>query len=407
MQGEFSLSQYLAVLRRRWHVVVAAVGITLLAAIGFSLLQPVSYEAKVVLAAQAPKYAWRLDASFQTVVEDLRLDRRSDFTVLLSDKILGQRLAEKVIARMGETLPGDLRDAKKLRRTVKISNGQGRLLYLTARGRTPQLAQALADAWVAVWIEETDARYGQGADKAKFEAELAQAQARFDAADQAWRAFQARTGQMMELGGELTTLQDGTLAAGLPLLQQRLVLNNSDLAEYQLALARVRLLAEQARAAQEKGAPFGDLPLEVLSTPLLLERGQLTRARVDALAGDYAKLLAALANEEKSLTETLARLRTETDAIQTEMADQFQERSRILREYGLSEEAMRALRRKVTEILIQQDVTGAPLIVLDPANLPTEKATPDWIVNLGLACVLGLLAGLALALGREFVRERV
>jgi uncharacterized protein involved in exopolysaccharide biosynthesis len=327
--------------------------------------------------------------------------------VLLSDKILGQRLAEKVIARMGETLPGDLRDAKKLRRTVKISNGQGRLLYLTARGRTPQLAQALADAWVAVWIEETDARYGQGADKAKFEAELAQAQARFDAADQAWRAFQARTGQMMELGGELTTLQDGTLAAGLPLLQQRLVLNNSDLAEYQLALARVRLLAEQARAAQEKGAPFGDLPLEVLSTPLLLERGQLTRARVDALAGDYAKLLAALANEEKSLTETLARLRTETDAIQTEMADQFQERSRILREYGLSEEAMRALRRKVTEILIQQDVTGAPLIVLDPANLPTEKATPDWIVNLGLACVLGLLAGLALALGREFVRERV
>jgi len=285
-----------------------------------------------------------------------------------------------------------------------VKNGAGRLLYLLTNAPTPELARDLTDAWSQVLIAEVDARFGQSADRIKFEAELAGAQAHLDQVTLALRDFQARTGLAMELGGEMTTLSEGTLAAGLPLLQQKLVLGNSELAEYQVASERVQLLIDRAKAAQAAGASFGTLPLEVLSTPLLVERGQVTRAKIDALGGNFDRLLALLDAEQGALSETLATLQVGISALQAELADKLQERNRLQREYNISEEAVKALERKVTELSIQEGVSGSMLAVASPAGLPETKATPNWIMNLGLALVLGLLGGLALALGRAYVR---
>lgn len=404
MEEEFSLSQYVTMLRRRWRTVAVVLGVTLLAAAAFSLVQPVSYDAQAVLVAQAPKYTWRLDSSFQSIVEDLRLDRRSDYTALISDKALGSQMARQIIALLGDKLTPELQDVQKMRRSVEVKNGAGRLLYLTANAPTPDLARDLADAWSQVLIAEVEARFGQSADRTKFEAELADAQAHLDQAMQALKEFQARTGLAMELGGEMTTLSEGTLAAGLPLLQQKLVLGNSELAEYQVASERVQRLIDRAKAAQTAGAGFSTLPLEVLSTPLLVERGQVTRAKIDALGGDFNRLLAVLAAEQGALSETLATLQGEINALQAELADKLQERNRLQREYNIAEEAVKALERKVTELAIQEGVSGSMLAVASPAGLPETKATPNWIINLGLAFVLGLLGGVALALGRAYVR---
>ncbi len=404
MEEEFSLSQYVTMLRRRWRTVAVVLGVALLAAAAFSLFQPVSYDAQAVLVAQAPKYAWRLDSSFQSIVEDLRLDRRSDYTALISDKALGSQMARQVIILLGDKLPPDLQDVQTVRRSVEVKNGAGRLLYLLTNAPTPDLARDLTDAWSQVLIAEVEARFGQSADRTKFEAELAGAQAHLDQVTQALRDFQARTGLAMELGGEMTTLSEGTLAAGLPLLQQKLVLGNSALAEYQVASERVQLLIDRAKAAQAAGAGFGTLPLEVLSTPLLVERGQVTRAKIDALGGNFDRLLVLLDAEQEALSETLATLQVGINALQAELADKLQERNRLQREYNISEEAVKALERKVTELSIQEGVSGSMLAVASPAGLPETKATPNWIINLGLAFVLGLLGGVALALGRAYVR---
>jgi uncharacterized protein involved in exopolysaccharide biosynthesis len=404
MEQEFSLSQYLALLRRRWRTIAITLAVTLLAAVVFSLVQPVSYKGEAVLVAQPPKYAWRLDTSFQTIFEDLRLDRRSDYTVLVTDKTLGQAMAAAVIEKLGDALPPALRDPARLKRQVNVKNGQGRLLYLNVTAPTAELARDLTNAWAEVWVAEADARYGQGADQAKFAAELAQAQARLDAASAALREFRSRTGLALGMGGYMAALGDGTLAAGMPLLQQQLVLNNSQLADYRLALARVRMLRERAQEAQAKGEPFAVLPLEVLDTPLLVARGQLTRPAVEAMHGDIAQLLAALDVEEKALSASIARLEEETKAIQAELAAQLQEQSQLEREYALAEEAVRALQRKVTEIPIQQEVVGPPLTVLSRAVLPQEPATPNWLLNLAAGALLGLLGGIMLALGWEFAR---
>ena len=404
MEQEFSLSQYLAVLRRRWRMIAITLAITLGAAIVFSLLQPISYEGEAVLTAPPPKYTWRLDNNIQTVTEDLRLDRRGDYTVLITDKTLGQALARTVIEKMGDALPADLRDPQLLRRAVNVKNGQSRLVYLNATAPTAELAQKLTNAWAAVWIDETDARYGQGADKLKFAGELAQAQAHLDTAGQALEAFQSRTGMALQMGSFMAALDNGSLAAGLPLLQQQLVLNNSDLADYRLALSRISLLEDQARAAQANAAGFETLSLEVLDTPMLVARGVLTRARVAAMHGDLAQLLAASDVEKQALSDTVARLETETTAIQTELAGLLQKQDRLTNDYNLAQEAVSALQRKVTEIPIQQEVAGTPLMLMHPSGLPGKPATPDWLMNLAAAFLLGLLGGVMIVMGTEYLR---
>ncbi len=406
MQDEFSLAHYVALIRRRWRSVAAVLLITLLAAAVFSLLQPVTYEGEAVLATQPPKYTWRLDVNFQTMPEDLRLDRRNEYATFISDKALGRDLARAVIAKLGDRLPADLRDPKQLQREANVRSASGRLVYLTATAPTPELAQALTNAWADAWIALVDARYGQGTDQAKFQTELELAQVRLDAATTALKEFQARTGLALEMGGDLAAMKEGALAAAMPLLQQRLVLNNSSLADYQAVLDRIHLLQDRARTAQAAGAAISTLPLELLDAPLLVQRGQLTAEQVRGLNSDIAALLRALETEEKSLALTAARLQAETNTIQTELAAQIQERNLLIREYSLSEEAVRALQRKVTEINIQQEIVGPTLVLLNPAPLPQKKATPNWPINLAAGLMLGGLGGIALALGIEMTRRK-
>lgn len=48
-----------------------------------------------------------------------------------------------------------------------------------------------------------------------------------------------------------------------------------------------------------------------------------------------------------------------------------------------------------------QDVANVIVTVVESARLPTSPTSPSWIINLGLAAVLGLLVGIGLAMLRE------
>lgn len=335
-EEDFSLGAYVRVLLRGWRVIAISLIATLVIGIVFSVLQPRTFESEAILAAEAQKYTWRLDTNFQTVTEDLRLDRRTDYNVLITDSTLGAELARTVIKTLGDQLPEELRHASVLHKAVNVRNGSGRLVYLTVTASNPALAQKLAEAWSQAWIEATNNRFGQGADEAKFATELTGAEAELQTANDELQAFQGRTGLALEMGGNLASLDDGSLAAGMPLLQQQLVLNNSSLADYRIALARVRMLEDEVNKAKAGTISYETLPLEVLDTPLLVTRGQLTRAKVDAMSGDLDALLSALTVEEGSLATTVGRLEAETESIQTEYASLLQQQQALVRRQGLA-----------------------------------------------------------------------
>ena len=403
MEDEFDLRQYLAVLRKRWRVAALTLLITLAAAALYTfVLQSAHYQARAQLIAQPQKYIWRLDVNFQTVTEDVRVDRRSDYAILVSEEGSGRELAQRVIEKLGAALPAQLRSPKAMWRSISLKNSAGRLMTLDARAPTKELATAIANTWADVLIAEVDARYGHGGDKTRFQEALFSARETLTATTKALQDFQTRTGLGLELGGQMTTLQEGAMAAGLTARQQAVVLKSSALAEYQAALDRVRSLKTQATAVQASGGGMDSLPLEVLDNPLLVQRGQLTRQRVGAMNGDIKLLLPALTNEERVLGTMVRDLEDEIATLQRELATEISDRNLLYRKYAQAEEAVRALERKVTEIDIQKSVVGPPLALLSSAT----QATPAWILTLGLAGVVGLLAGmlLALVLGHSDVR---
>lgn len=400
MEDEFSLGEYLAALRRRWYVIPIAVALTLVLALVYNMTQDARYKAEAVLTAEPAKYVWRLDQAFQGVAEDLRLDRRADYTVLLTERAPGTALAQQVIEIVGaDTLPPNLQDPKTLWEQVEVKNGRGRVVYLAVSAPRADLAITLANAWAEAWRAEVSLRYGQASDLVKFQAALAEANDKLATTRRAVQDLQARTGLSLELGGQMTTLQEGALAAGLTALQQEIVLKSSTLAEYQVALDRLRAIKTSAEAA---GASFSLVPLELLDTPLLVQRGQLTREQVDEMGGDINVLLQVLAREDAAVAQTVAGLQAEIAALQSDLAAQIQERNTLLRQYNQAEEAARALERKVTEIGIQESIAGAPLMMLGIA----EKATPTWIINLLLAGAVGVLGGVLLAFGVDLARKK-
>lgn len=402
---ELNLSKYLAVLRRRWPIVAGIAGLTLIGAVAYSLLRPVGYTVEATLLAQAPKYVWALDYNFRALADDLRYDRRNDYNLLVTERAPGLQLAQKVIDKMGDALPARLRSPEALWKRVTVKNDTGRLITLTVRAPSAELAQALASAWAEVWIAEAEARYGQVSDRAGFEAASEQANLRLEAATQATQEFQSRTGLALELGSQLASLSEGRVVGGLTALQERLVLKSSALADYQAALDQIRQLKARAEQARAEGTPFTALPLEILETPLLVQRGQLTRQRVELMNGDLDQLLQALAVEETSTSESIKSLQSETDALQAQLANQMQERNRLQREYSLADEAAKALERKITEIEIQESIAGPQLALLGPAG-PPKAPTARLIATLGAALVLGVLGGIALAIAVDLARQR-
>ncbi len=409
IEGEFSLSQYLAVLRRRWRVVALAMVMTLLGAVVYSLLQPVSYEARTKLMAQPQKYTWRLDVSFQTVVDDLRIDRRTDYMVLLTERTPGVALARQVIEKLGDRLPADMRRPEALWKQISArlnKSDSSRLIELQASAPSAELAQTLVNTWAAVWTNEVDLRFGQSGDRTKFEAELAQAQGRLTAAAAALEAFEARTGMALELGNQLAPLKEGAVAAGMTEQQQQFVLQSGAVAEYQVALDRIRIVKASIEQTGGEGDHNVDVPFDLLTVPVLTQRGQFTAERLAVLRTNPDQLRQALEREEKALTTTVESLTRETNALQAVLASQIRERNVLQRENALADEVVRALQRKITEIGIEQNVGGAPLVVLDPARLPAAPATPRWQINIGAALVLGAMGGILLAFAVDLVRRK-
>lgn len=400
MTEEFSAGFLWGMLRRRWPIILAAGLVTAALALGWDLYQQKMHRATVLLVADPAKYQWRLDYALQTTPEDLRLDRRSEFLTFVNLRGPGTALAKDVIATLGERLPASLRKPERLWRTIEASGDKGRTLRLSATAPSPALARELAMAWAETWIAEVEDRFGQTGDLAKFQAaqdkinrELAEA--RRDVQD-----VQARTGLNLELSGELVSSEEGRVEAALTRVQQLILFKNSAIAEYQVALDRVREVARRTEEVIASGTPPESLPLELLNLPLIAEREQLTPDRIAALAGDTEKLVALLRSEEASLARTLTALTAEADVLQAQLAAQIQERNVVMRRYGAVDDTEHILRRKVTELLLQDEIAGPTMEVLSEP----DRVTPVWVIDLLLAGAAGVLGGIILAFAIDRAR---
>lgn len=113
--------------------------------------------------------------------------------------------------------------------------------------------------------------------------------------------------------------------------------------------------------------------------------------------------LQGLANQVRSLDQTLARFGRELERIPGKEIQQL----RLQRQRQVLEEIYTLLQTRLQEARIAQAVEDPTVRVVDPAVLPPGPVKPRKALNLALALVLGGLLGVGVAFGREHFDDTV
>ncbi len=204
------------------------------------------------------------------------------------------------------------------------------------------------------------------------------------------------------------------------------------------ALETARTAAESARLAPDADPrPRGDPAADGAATPvqaLQARKAELTAEVQEALKvfkpgyPKVAQLRRQLAELERRLraesdsaeaaaraaagarVQSEARLTARAEAIKAELLDLGERGNgyRVLeREVEGHRRVHEGLLARLAEVRARADPGPNPIAIIDRAQVPARPLSPDLRLNLGLAAVLGLLAGLVLAWFRDALDDRV
>lgn len=394
MSDEIDLRLYIATIVRRWWVVLLAVALALSASLVVSTRQPKRYQAEATLLAQPPVYQWRFEDDILPIV-DTRRDYQRELAAMGRSNNIAQRAAE-LLQQSGvltDVRPQDLRAA------VNVRTGDGSTLIVTATADEPGKAAAIANAWAAGFIEQSQDIYLVGRDLQDFEAELQTASQRLAEASDALTEASTSSGLYTTASDSLEVVNSSSaLQAQVDLLNQRL-------SEYHIDLASLRYLADRLAEAPS-AADLRALPWELLDGPVLSQRGVLTSAEATSLLESPEALLAVIEKEEAALARTAEELAAQSEALQAELAGDWLAFDVAMREYVLARELYDLFSRKVDEAVIQGRIDPGLLLLVSEALPPSSPVQTRQLAQLAVAGVIGLIAGVLLALWLELRSQR-
>lgn len=382
MSDEIDLQTYLGALRRRWWLPLGGMLAALAITFAFGAAQAKHYQAAATLIATSPRYQWRFDASILPFI-DTRRDFQREFLVIGRSSRIAALAAEQLQA--SGVLPAAA--AEDLQAAVTLRTGEGSSIQVLATANTPQQAAAIANAWADAFVQVARELTGVGAELQNYQAELEAAGQRMDQVEQELARVRSETG--LFINSDASEEQE---ISNVRRLQLSLV--NQQLAEHQADLESLRLLTGRVEQAGDLAA----LPWELLAGPALAARGQLTPQSARDLAAQPEQLLALLRSEEQALAVAVEDLTRASDALQADLASDWQRYSAVQRQYNLAREIYNTMWRKVEEASIQGRIDPSQLSLVSEALPPGAPMQTRRMAQLAVAAVLGLIVGALAAL---------
>lgn len=451
-QRELTPADYLAMLRRRWVLIVifAVIGAPL--AYGVSLILPARYESQTLVLVQQPT----VPSDFVKPVDTTDISQR---LASMQQQILSRSRLEPIIRQFG-LYPNDVNRTSmdglvgRLQKSIEVTPVQpmaqtesNRLpgFFVKVTQDNPRTAQQVCTAITSMFIEQSlSVRQQHSEDTTQFlSQQLADAKANLDQQDAALAAFKARhSGSLPEeestnmglLTGLTSQLDAATQALARAqqdkgfaesMLTQQVAAwqasqtgRNPDTLDQQLIALQTQLTSLEARytedypdvikaknniAVLEKriaenndraDTPQSDKPQRPLTEP-----GQITQLR--GQIHSYEQVIAEKSKEQEQLKQQI-KLYQERVQSSPVVEEQYKE---LTRGYQTALDSYADLQKKrdqsemATELERQQE--GEQFRVLDPANLPEAPAFPKrQLFALG-----GLGGGLGLGLALAFLLE--
>lgn len=382
MEMEINLQDYMDVILRRWKVVLVVFLAATVVATVVSFLQPSTYEATVTLVEQTYEFwdAPRLSSLDRTVVK------------LYPSLARTEAVENRVIAALGSTLSPQEKTPGALLSMVTVQEDRENpaLFSIKVQANDPDKAVLIANTWAEQYVQTSNTV------ETAWSSQLEVVEQNLEAAEEALAIFERDTGLgLIEDPGGDEALVVIVLGAGGVELEREVL----SVAEHRQAHHNLLLLLERAQQAKEGGGGIEDLPLQLLNTPPIIDRGQLSVESVRE-QGNLDTLIQLLQAEERIVSDVVGELATEVERLQEQLVRDKLELERLTREKYLAEGAYTALTNEVRESELFRSRTE----VLSPASR-SKFVGPNPKLNIVLGAALGLAGGVLAAFALEYFEQ--
>ncbi|WP_258358928.1 GumC family protein [Moorella sulfitireducens] len=415
MEEEVSLRELIEVLLKRKLLVAVTTIIALITSgiLSFVILPPV-YEAKATLqisllsSNNPPQGNSPLEALLQSLAASQQVSMET-YLYQITNPMLLQRVQEKLgLDREKYSIPA-------LQKAIKVQNPKGtNLLEITISdtdpGQASKLVNTLADEFVAFIKDLRAGRLGQST--AALEEQLKQEEEKLNAVTEEYRQFLLQPNNVKELEAEqedkirqLTTFKSDLLTTRVELRSTREALKAAEAKldgipptlKTTKAVADEPLLQDLAR--EQSGRPAQ----EVAGLTLESEEPNPVYLALATEINKYHMEVARLEEKLAALQQAIIITEEELQAIQGELAQKKVIDARYQARLQNLQENYQALLARSEDARIAGTLdTSTQIRVIAPAVEPVVPVKPRKMLNMAIAGVLGLMAGVFLAFFIEF-----
>ena len=451
-QRELSPADYIAIVRRRWILILALSLIGPVLAYGVSRFLPSRYKSQTLVLVEPPSVP-------STIVPQIDVSSVSQRLASMKSQILSRSRLEPIIRQFGlysddvsrksmDELVGRLQQVIDVTPVQPMTDTNSRELpgfYVSVTLDNGRTAQAVCTAITSMFIEENLGIQQQHSEQTTqfLSQQLTEAKADLDAQDSKLAGFKSRyigslpddeqtnlnllTGLTSQLDAASQALaraqQDKSFAESM--LTQQIASwqasqggHNPETLEQQLVAMQTQLASLQARytddypdvikakadvaALQKKIAESEstkNTPEQAASTKPAVEPAQITQWRAQVHTAE--QLIAEKTREQEQIKQEIKLYQSRVQASPV-VEQQYKE---LTRGYQTALDSYNDLLKKRDASAMSQSLNqqqqGEQFTVLDPANLPSEPTFP----NRKMFAAGGLGGGLALGLGIAFLLE--
>ncbi len=421
--------QVLLILRARYRIVLAAMFVTVAAAIAINLVLPKKYEAATTLVVNYkgadPVSGAMMPSAMMTGYMATQVDIIQSRTVALG-VVAKLGLAETQAAQRDFAKAGGVGDIRNwladllLRSITVVPARESSVVTIIVKGGNPAFAAQVANAFAAEY-QETSIRL-------KVQP-LKQAAAYFNAQSKDLRD------KLEQAQARLSTYQQDN---GLVSVDQRLDVESARLNELSSQLVLVQSQAADASSRQNTAQGIAGESPDVVANPLvqtlksslaqsearLAELGQrlgVNHPQYQGTRAEVDKQRAELANQMKIAYGTLGSVARNVGQRQAQLASAVgAQKARILelnsardklavlaREVDSAQRTFDAASARFSQTSIEGGANQTDIAVLSPALAPVHPSSPRMTVNVALAIVFGAAFGIGLALLLEMANRRI
>jgi succinoglycan biosynthesis transport protein ExoP len=426
----------------RW-LVFGAVGVGLLGAILISLLMKPIYRASVTLEANPPAVAISDEQSRQ---QDAQASNTYDFVAtqvgLLGSRAVAERTAQELnLANNPDIVPQTGDASQRLRTATSVIQGglkviapeQGQLIKFNFDSTSPQLAALVANGVADSFINTAlQRRYEASAYARNFlERQINKTRGDLEKSERAVVAYAQQEGIINTPGGMTedgkSTGSDTNSLQGESLVQLNTALANATARRvaaegaYRQALAtgptsdvnnsvlplRQELAKLEADYQQKRTFMKPEHPemqslqsqIDELKRQIAGQMSQASSGRINGLLADYRGALEA----ERSLQARVSQLKGDV----LNLRGRSIQYTILQREVDTNRSLYDALLQRYKQIGVAGGVGMAPVSIVDRAEVPAMPYKPNLILNVLVGLALGLVAGVAAAIGLEFINDTI